>query len=298
MKSAVYLCNLWIVFFLAASSAFAQGPPGPSSPLYGARPESGNPSTGLPSALKEVRIEQKLGNQLPLDLNFRDESGQKVKLGQYFGKKPVALALVYYDCPMLCTQILNNMVTTFRVLPFQVGNEFDVVTVSFDPRETSALAAAKKKVYVDYLPEKMRAGAQSGWHFLTGDQASIDALTEAVGFHYRWDEQRKQFAHGSAIMLTTPQGVLSRYFYGIEYSARDLRLGLMESAESRIGTPAQQLLLYCYQYDPATGTYGAPIKLILRITGVLTVLGIVAMILFLKPRHPGVVSPKTGGATQ
>lgn len=287
-----------MAFFLTASFAFAQGPPGPSSPLYGARPESGNPSTGLPSALKEVRIEQKLGNQLPLDLNFRDESGQQVKLGQYFGKKPVVLSLVYYDCPMLCTQILNDMVTTFRVLPFQVGNEFDVVTVSFDPRETSALAAAKKKVYVDYLPEKMRPGAQSGWHFLTGEQASIDKLTEAVGFHYRWDEQRKQFAHGSAIMLTTPQGVLSHYFYGVEYSARDLRFGLMESAESRIGTPAQELLLYCYQYDPATGKYGAAIKRILRVAGVLTVLGILAMILFLKPRNPGVVSPKTGGATR
>ena len=293
----VYLCPLWTVL-LFTSAAFAQAPPGPSSPLYGARPESGNPSTGLPPALKEVRIEQKLGNQLPLDLVFRDESGQQVKLGQYFGKKPVVLSLVYYDCPMLCTQILNDMVTTFRVLPFQVGNEFDVVTVSFDPRETSALAASKKKVYIDYLPENMRAGAQSGWHFLTGEQASIDKLTEAVGFHYRWDEARKQFAHGSAIMLTTPKGVLSRYFYGVEYSARDLRFGLMESAESRIGTPAQELLLYCYQYDPATGRYGAPIKRLLRIAGVLTVLGILAMILFLKPRNPGVISPKTGGATQ
>jgi protein SCO1/2 len=266
--------------------------------LYGARPESGNPSTGLPAVLKEVRIEQKLGHQLPLDLVFRDESGQQVKLGQYFGKKPVVLSLVYYDCPMLCTQILNDLVTTFRVLPFQVGNEFDVVTVSFDPRETSALAAAKKKVYVDYLPEKMRSGAQSGWHFLTGEQASIDKLTEAVGFHYRWDEQKKQFAHGSAIMVATPQGILSRYFYGVEYSARDLRLGLMESAESRIGTPAQQLLLYCYQYDPTTGKYGAPIKRIMQVAGVVTVLGIVAMILFLKPRNPAGINPNTGGATR
>lgn len=299
MKSIrIHLCNLWLVLALACSSALGQAPPGPSSPLYGARPESGNPSTGLPAALKEVRIEQKLGNQLPLDLVFRDEAGQQVKLGQYFGKKPIVLSLVYYDCPMLCTQILNDLVTTFRVLPFQVGNEFDVVTVSFDPRETSALAAAKKKIYIDYLPEKQRSGAQSGWHFLTGEQASIDKLTEAVGFHYRWDEQRKQFAHGSAIMLTTPQGLLSRYFYGVEYSARDLRFGLMESAEKRIGTPAQELLLYCYQYDPATGKYGAAVKRLVQIAGVLTVLGIVAMILFLKPRNQGVISPKTGGATQ
>jgi protein SCO1/2 len=161
------------LFAVVAAPVSAQpGGPGPSSPLYGARPETGNPSTGLPTALRDVRIEQKLDQQLPLDLVFRDESGQPVKLGQYFGQKPVVLAFVYYDCPMLCTQVLNGMVTSFRVLPFQIGKEFDVVTVSFDPRETSALATAKKKVYVNYLPEKMRAGANSGWHFLTGDQAA------------------------------------------------------------------------------------------------------------------------------
>src|SRR5688572_7845674 len=277
-----FLCNLWMVLLLA-SCAFAQAPPGPSSPLYGARPEHGNPATGLPSALQEVRIEQKLDQQLPLDLVFRDESGQQVQLAKFFGSKPVVLSLVYYDCPMLCTQVLNGMVTSFRVLPFQIGNEFDVVTVSFDPRETSALATAKKKVYVDYLPEKMRPGAQSGWHFLTGDQANIARLTEAVGFHYRYDEATKQFAHGSAIMLTTPQGKLSRYFYGIDYAARDLRLGLMESSTSKIGSPVEQLLLYCYKYDPATGKYGAAVMRIMRIAGVATLLGILALLLFLKP---------------
>lgn len=290
------LCILVLLF--GFSNAFAQAPPGPSSPLYGARPESGNPSTGLPAALKEVKIEQKLDQQLPLELAFRDETGQSVKLSQFFGNKPVVLALVYYDCPMLCTQVLNGMVTSFRVLPFQIGNEFDVVTVSFDPRETSALAAAKKKVYVDYLPEKMRAGAQQGWHFLTGDQASIDALTEAVGFHYRYDEATKQFAHGSAIMLTTPQGRLSRYFYGVDYSARDLRLGLIESSQNKIGSRVDELLLFCYQYDPATGKYGAAVMRIMRIAGVLTLLGIVAMLLLLKPRHTGVMHPKTGGAAR
>jgi len=159
------------VLLFAVTCAFAQIPkqPGPSSPLYGARPESGTSSSGLPKALSDVGIDQKLDQQLPLDLVFHDESGKDVKLGQYFGQKPVVLALVYYDCPMLCTQILNGMVTSFRVLPFQVGKEFDVVTVSFDPRETSALATTKKNVYVNYLPEKMRAGATSGWHFLTGD---------------------------------------------------------------------------------------------------------------------------------
>jgi protein SCO1/2 len=283
----VHLCNLWLILLFAFSSVFAQAPPGPSSPLYGARPESGNPSTGLPKALSDVRIEQKLDQQLPLDLVFRDESGQQVKLGQYFGKKPVVLAFVYYDCPMLCTQVLNGMVTSFRVLPFQVGNEFDVVTVSFDPRESNTLAAAKKKVYVNYLPENMRANANNGWHFLTGDQANITQLTDAAGFHYRWDEETKQFAHASAIMVTTPQGKLSRYFYGIEYAPRDLRLGLIESSANKIGSRVDQLLLYCYHYDPATGKYGAAIMRVMRVAGVLTVLGILAMMLFLKAKNGG-----------
>jgi len=286
---------VWLV--IAWSTATAQAPPGPSSPLYGARPPSGEPSTGLPTALRDVKIEQKLNQQLPLDLVFRDESGREVKLGDYFGKKPVVLAFVYYDCPMLCTQILNGMVTSFRVLPFQVGKEFDVVTISFDPRETPALAQSKKKVYVNYLPEKMREGAANGWHFLTGDAANIDRVTEAAGFHYRYDEKTKQFAHASAIMVTTPQGKLSRYYYGIDYSARDLRLGLIESSENKIGSPVDTLLLYCYHYDPATGKYGAAVMKIMRIAGVITLLGIVAMLFLLKGRNANVATSKTGGAT-
>ena len=291
-----YLCNLWLVLLLSAT-AFAQpGGPGPSSPLYGARPETGNPSTGLPTALREVRIEQKLDQQLPLDLVFRDESGQPVRLGQYFGQKPVVLAFVYYDCPMLCTQVLNAMVTSFRVLPFEIGKDYDVVTVSFDPRETNTLATAKKQVYMKYLPERMRAGANSGWHFLTGDQPSITQLTDAVGFHYRYDEATKQFAHASGIMVTTPQGKLSRYFYGVDYPARDLRLGLIESSENKIGSRVEQLLLYCYHYDPATGRYGVAIMKVMRIAGVATLLGLAAMILLLKSRNPKLTEVKTGGA--
>ena len=281
-----YLVRLLVIIIcvVAASPAFAQAPPGPSSPLYGARPSSGNPSTGLPKALRDVRIEQKLNQQLPLDLVFRDEAGQEVKLGKYFGQKPVVFALVYYDCPQLCTQILNGMVTTFRVLPFQIGKEFDVVTISFDPRETAALAAIKKKVYIDYLPDKMQAGANSGWHFLTGDPASIERITDAVGFRYHYDEKTSQFAHASAIMVATAEGKLSRYFYGVEYPARDLRLGLIESTQNKIGTLADELLLYCYHYDPATGKYGAAVMRVMRIAGVITVLGIVALIILLKPR--------------
>ncbi|HEU4795365.1 MAG TPA: SCO family protein [Pyrinomonadaceae bacterium] len=307
MKTSGKVLFVILLLAMAWSSVPAQAPPGPSSPLYGARPESGPPATGLPSALQEVRIEQKLDQQLPLDLTFRDEAGNNVKLGQYFGQKPVVLAFVYYDCPMLCTQILNGMVTSFRVLPFQIGQEFDVVTISFDPRETSALATAKKKVYLDHLPENMRANAATGWHFLTGDEANIAKVTEAAGFHYRWDDKTQQYAHASAIMVTTPQGKLSRYFYGVDYAPRDLRLGLIESAESRIGSPADQLLLYCFHYDPSTGKYGAAIMRIMRIAGAATLLGIIAMVLLLKGRNPSVIpgtevmpvieGPKSGGAT-
>lgn len=272
------------------------GPPGPSSPLYGARPEAGTVSTGLPTALRDVGVDQKLDQQLPLDLVFRDENGQAVKLGQYFGQKPVVLSLVYYDCPMLCTQVLNGMVTSFRVLPFQMGKEFDVVTISFDPRETPALATSKKKVYVGYLPPAMQANASNGWHFLTGDEASIKQITDAVGFRYHYDEATKQFAHASAIMMATPQGKLSRYFYGIDYPARDLRLGLIESAQNKIGSPVDQLLLYCYHYDPATGRYGAAIMNVMRLAGVVTMIVILAMVLFLRQRRPAAMDLKAGGA--
>jgi protein SCO1 len=300
MKTSGKVLLVFILVAIASFSVAGQAPPGPSSPLYGARPESGpTANSGLPAALREVRIEQKLDQQLPLDLMFRDETGRDVKLGEYFGQKPVVLAFVYYDCPMLCTQVLNGMVTSFRVLPFAVGKEFDVVTISFDPRETPALAESKKKVYINYLPERLRANAANGWHFLTGDQENITKITEAAGFHYRWDEKTEQFAHASAIMVTTPHGKLSRYFYGVDYPARYLRLGLIESAENKIGTAADQLLLFCYHYDPATGTYGARIMRVMRIAGVITLLGIIAMVLLLKGRNTSIATPATptGGAT-
>jgi protein SCO1/2 len=287
-----------LVFQCSLLTAAAQtGQPGPGSPLYGARPQTGSVQSGLPPALRDVAIEQRLNQQLPLDLTFRDEGGESVKLAQYFGKKPVVLSLVYYDCPMLCTQVLNGMVTAFRVLPFQIGKEFDVVTVSFDPRETALLAAAKKKTYVGYLPQTMQPGANNGWHFLTGDEASIKQLTDAVGFRYHWDEATKQFAHASAIMMATPQGKLSRYYYGIDYSARDMRLGLIESAQNKIGSPVDQLLLYCYHYDPATGKYGAVVMNMIRLGGIATIIGIVIMLLLLRRRSPKLFSVKlkTGG---
>jgi protein SCO1/2 len=257
-----------------------------NSPLYSSRPYEARAPSGLPKALDGVGIDQKLNEQLPLDLTFKDENGVSVKLGDYFGKKPVVLSLVYYQCPMLCNQVLNGMVTAFKVMNFKAGQEFEVVTVSFDPHETPALAAAKKTTYVNYLPADRRAGAAASWHFLTGDEANIKKITDAVGFRYHWDEPTKQFVHASGIFVTTPEGKLARYFYGIEYAPRDLRLGLIEAADNKIGSPVDQLLLYCYHYDPADGRYGFGVMRAMKIGGVITVIAIVVMLLALRGRGP------------
>src|SRR6185436_7652204 len=200
-------------------------------------------------------------------------------------KRPVVLSLVYYQCPMLCNQVLNGMVTAFKVMNFKPGAEFEVVTVSFDPRENATLAAAKKNTYVNYLPEARRAGAAAGWHFLTADEASIKRITESVGFRFHWDAATNQFAHASAIYVATPEGKLARYFYGIEYAPRDLRLGLIEAADNKIGSPVVQLLLYCYHYDPATGKYGAVVMNMIQIGGGITLIGIVALLFALRRRE-------------
>ncbi|MCS6817070.1 MAG: SCO family protein [Blastocatellia bacterium] len=219
--------------------------------------------------LQNVGIDQKLDAQIPLELVFRDEQGRAVSLREYFGEKPVILSLVYYECPMLCTLILNGLLRSLRALPLTVGKEFTVVTVSFDPREGPELAAAKKRTYVQSYG---RPEAEAGWHFLTGEQESIRRLTEAVGFRYAFDPQTGQFAHASGIMVLTPQGRVARYFYGIEYAPRDLRLGLIEAAQGKIGSPVDQILLYCYHYDPKTGRYSLLIMNVLRLAGIATVL--------------------------
>lgn len=246
---------------------------------YAQPPVGPMPTGNSTEVLKKVDIEQRLGNQIPLDLKFRDESGREVRLAEYFAKgKPVALTLVYYECPMLCNQVLNGAVGAFQALTFTAGKEFEVVTVSFDPREGPELAAKKKETY---LHRYKREGAEQGWHFLTGDKASIDALAESVGFHYAWDEQSQQFAHASAVMVATPQGKLSHYFYGIDYAPKDLRLAFVEASEGKIGSPVDSLLLFCYHYDPASGRF-APVMGVLRAAGVLTVFGVVGLILFLR----------------
>ncbi len=276
------LC-LFITLQVSQLTASAQmGVPRGGSPLYNSRPYSPSTPSGLPKALGDVGIDQKLNEQLPLDLEFHNESGERVRLADYFGKKPVALSLVYYQCPMLCNQVLNGMVSAFRVMAFRPGEEFEVVTVSFDSRETASLAAAKKRTYVDYLPEDQRAGATSGWHFLTGDETNIKRLTDAVGFRYHFDEATNQFAHASAIYVATPQGKLARYFYGIEYAPRDLRLGLVEASENKIGSPVDQLLLYCYHYDPATGKYGAVVMNMIRLGGVAMLIAMIAFFFLLR----------------
>jgi protein SCO1/2 len=241
----------------------------------GLRPAQAPPSSQMPAALQKVAFEQRLNEQLPLDLPFKDENGAPVKLGDYFGRKPVVLAFVYYECPMLCTQVLNGLESALRVIDESIGREFDVVTVSFDPRETPVLASGKKKAYLDRYK---RAGAEQGWHFLTGEQASIDALTKAAGFSFYWDDQTQQFAHASGIVVATPAGKLSRYFFGIDYSARDLKFALIESSSEKIGSLADRLLLYCYHYDPATGNYGFLAMRAVRLGGAVTLVALFGFI--------------------
>jgi protein SCO1/2 len=190
-------------------------------------------------------------------------------LEDYFGKKPIILNLVYYQCPMLCSEVLTGLESALRVLKFDVGKEFDVLTVSFDPKETPQMAAAKK---AEYLKRYGRAGAAEGWHFLTGPAASIDALTKASGFQYQYDPKSGQFAHSTAIMVLTPEGKIAQYYYGVEYAPKDLRLGLIQASENKIGTVVDQVLLYCYHYDPDTGKYGAIISRVLQLAGGATVL--------------------------
>jgi protein SCO1 len=221
----------------------------------------------LPPGLRNVSLEQRLNQQVPLDLSFRDDNGSQTPLSSYFGSKPVILALVYYQCPMLCTQILNGLVVSLRGMSLVSGRDFDVVAVSIDPTETPDLAARKKAEYL-----RRYAKSSTGWHFLTGAEPQIRQLAEAVGFRYAYDPRTKQYAHASAIMVLTPGGRLSRYFYGIEYAPRDLRLGLVEASENKIGSPADQLLLYCYHYDPSTGKYSAIVMNIVRLAGALTLL--------------------------
>ncbi len=279
LRFALFLLLFTFHFSLFTLSVFAQKSEHYNSPLYSPRtydPSMSEPN-GLPAALKTIGIEQKLGAQMPLDTELKDEDGRTVQLGSYFNTgRPVILAFVYYECPMLCNQVLNGLTGSLKGISFDAGKDFDVVAISFDARENDKPDLAKNKK-ASYMERYGRPGAEKGWHFLTAKQESIDKVTSAAGFSYKWDEKSMQFAHAAGVMVATPEGRLSRYFYGIDYSPKDVKFGIMESNENKIGNPAEQLLLYCYHYDPSTGKYGLAILRVIRLGGVLTLLGMGVM---------------------
>jgi len=245
-------------------------------------PTPGLAADARPAALRDVAFDQRLGQMLPLDAALVDESGRAVRLGDYFGRRPVILTLAYYGCPMLCTLSLNGLASALKTLSFDAGREFEVVTLSFEHKETPQQAAAAKKTYVERYG---RPQAAAGWHFLTGDAAAIAAVTGAVGFRYAWDEETRQYAHPTGVVVATPEGRIARYLYGVEYAPKDLRFALVEASTGRVGTPVDQLLLYCYEYDPVRGRYGATILRTVRFLGILTVLGLVTLIAVLRYRE-------------
>jgi protein SCO1/2 len=271
--SSVAACGTLLLFVTLGGSASGQ--------IF-TPPET---KTVAPPGLEGVGIDQRLNEQVPLELTFKDEQGKTVRLGDYFHEgRPVILNLVYYQCPMLCTEVLNGLTSALRVIRFVPGKEFEVVTLSIDPRETPQLAENKKEMYLKRLGNP---DAGKGWHFLTGEQTQIAALANAVGWHYRYDPKLDQFAHAAGIILITPQGKIAQYYYGVEYSAKDMRLGIVEASQNKIGSLADQVLLYCYHYDPRTGHYGATITNIVRLAGAATVvvLGSALILLFRKEKH-------------
>ena len=242
----------------------------------------------VPPALQSIGFDQRLNEQLPLGLTFIDDRGKSVRLADYFGSRPVILVLAYYQCPRLCNLVLNGLVQGMLEMPFTPGKDFEVVTVSFDPRETWELAASKKE---SYLRRYGRSGGAEGWHFLTGQEPEIRRLTEAVGFRYRFDPAQNQFLHASGIMIVTPEGKLSRYFYDVRYSGRDLRLGLVEASQNKIGSAVDQVLLYCFHYDATLGKYSASVMTFVRAGGVLTMLSIAAFVWLLVRRGRPLTPP-------
>jgi protein SCO1/2 len=252
---------------------------------YSSPQSPGDVSTATPPELQNVSFKQRLDEMLPQDAAFIDEQGRPVTLGQFFGKKPVLLAFVYYQCPMLCSQVMNGISSSLKALPFSAGEDFEVVLVSFDPRDTPAAAAEKERKHLEYWSAE---GDADAWHLLSGDEASIRQVTSAAGFTYQWDERTGQFAHVSGLLVATPEGRLSRYFYGVEFSPKELRMALVESGEGRIGTAIDELLLYCFHYDPESGRYGLLVMNLVRLGGVATVLFIVGLMFFTRRRDPRV----------
>ncbi|MGH9376590.1 MAG: SCO family protein [Terriglobia bacterium] len=266
-----------------AESGLQAALPGAAQPsLVGTGPLN---SKQTPALLRGVGIDQRLNQQVPLNLIFNDASGKQVRLGDYFGEKPVVLSLIYFNCPNLCTMVEDNLVHTLRMLSFTVGEQFNVLTVSFDPHDTPEMAADKRAIYLGMYG---RNGSQNGWHFLTGSEASIKALTDAVGFHYNYDPNTRLYAHAVGVLVLTPQGKISKYFYGLEYPAEPLRLALVQASDNQIGSAVDQLILYCCQYDPATGKYDWIIHRVLMLGAIVTVLclGTLVLVLLRGERHP------------
>lgn len=288
-----FLCTVILgVVALCPLTTKAETPPSAQTPPVGqAPPAAPPPPTAQPdlladrsgiSPLRDIGFDQKLGAKLPLDIELRDETGRVVRLGEYFGRRPVLLSLAYYDCPMLCGMALQGIASALRTLTLEAGKDFEVVTVSFDPRETPELARSRKATY---LAAYGRPQSPEAWHFLTGDEAQIRRVTGAVGFRYVWDGEQKQFAHATGLVLLTPDGRIARYLFGVEYAPKDLRLGLVEASEGRIGTLADKLLLLCYQYDAHTGRYSAAALGSVRAGAILTVFGLGAFILIMARRE-------------
>jgi protein SCO1/2 len=284
MKYAVNMLLLAVLGLVMLASVFAMAQP-PSSFTRDASQPSSQVS---PDDLKNVGIDQRLDQNLPLDLQFKDEAGKTVRLGDYFQSgRPVILNLVYYTCPMLCGEELAGLSSALAVLRFQPGNEYEVVTVSINPDETPEVASEKKKIYIDRMNERLEKKTDgAGWHFLTGQQPEIRQLADAVGFHYKRDARTGQFIHSAAIMIATPQGKLAQYYYGVEFSPKDVRLGLIEASRNRIGNVVDQIQLYCFHYDPKSGRYGAAVTNILRLGGAATVLLLGGFLIVMYRREP------------
>ena len=276
---ACSVCILHFAFCIATAQAQGQLQPGVPSQM-GHR--TGIVASNVPPQFKTVTFAQRLNQQVPLDTMLKDESGRAVKLGDYFGRKPVVMAFVYYQCPMLCPLTLNGISSALKALPYVPGKEFEIVIVSFDPRDTPESANAKKRAH---LAHWNKADTADGWHFLTGDAASISRVTSAAGFSYKWDESTGQFAHVSGLLMLTPDGRLARYFYGVEYSPKELRLALTETGNGRIGSAVEELLLYCFHYDPTTGQYGLAVMRLVRLGGLLTVAAVLGFVIVMRRRE-------------
>ena len=272
MKKVRHIVGIAALLLAAATALRAQAVPSNTMPA----------AAGMPAVLQNVGFEPPLNGQMPLDLVFRDETGRNTQLREYFGQKPVVLAFVYYGCPMLCDQVEQGVVGVLRMLSFNPGRDYEVVFVSFDSRETPNMAAEKKKKALAHF---RRPETDSGWHFLTGSKESIDATTKAANFRFSFDTRNNLFAHASGVLLLTPDGHISRYFYGIEYPGRDMRLGLVDASAGKIGSPIDHVLLFCYHYDPSTARYSASILKIIRLGGVLTILCLVGGILISRHRE-------------